>query len=142
MIGHWTLAVALTAVAAGAGCGAERGAAPTDPSVKQARATVDRALTSVADYHGPTAGPRAEPRRLVVFIAADVTNGGIAGVARGVQQAAGVIGWPLRILEGRTSAAARRSALRTAIALRAGGIILANYMANVAPRDGTMVTLR
>jgi ribose transport system substrate-binding protein len=128
MIRHWTLAVALTAVAAGAGCGADRGApAPADPSVKQAHAAVDRALTSAADYHGPTAGPRAQPRRLVVFIAADVTNGGIAGVARGVQQAAGVIGWPMRILEGRTSAVARRGALRTAIALRPGGIILGGF---------------
>jgi ribose transport system substrate-binding protein len=118
----------LTAVAAGAGCGADRGApAPTDPSVKQARAAVDRALTATADYRGPAAGPRAQPRGLVVFIAADVTNGGIAGVARGVQQAAGVIGWPMRILEGRTSAAARRAALRTAIALRPGGIILGGF---------------
>ena len=54
MIRHWTLAVALTAVAAGAGCGSERGApTPTDPSVKHARAAVDRALTATADYRGP-----------------------------------------------------------------------------------------
>ena len=123
MIRHRTLAVALTAVAAGAGCGSDRGApAPTDPSVKRAHLTVDRALASVADFRGPTAGPRAQSRRLVVFIAADVTNGGIAGVARGVQQAAGTIGWPLRILEGRTSPAGRRTVLRTAIALRPGAV--------------------
>jgi ribose transport system substrate-binding protein len=129
MIRHRTLAVAfLTAVAAGAGCGSDRGEpAPTDPSVNRARLSVDRALTSVADFRGPAAGPRAQPPRLVVFVAADVTNGGIAGVARGVQQAAGVIGWPLRVLEGRTSPAGRRSALRTAIALRPGGIILGGF---------------
>lgn len=128
MIRPRALAVAVTMVAAGAGCGAHHGAAgPTDRVVAQARAAVARALTSVAAYRGPRTGPRAEPSRLVVFIAADVTNGGIAGVARGVQQAAGVIGWPLRILEGRTSAAGRRSALRAAIALRPGGIILGGF---------------
>jgi ribose transport system substrate-binding protein len=123
-----SLAVALTAVAAGAGCGSQHGAAaPADSSVEQAQKGVEHATMSVADYRGPPAGPRAQPPRLVVFIAADLTNGGIAGVARGVQQAAAVIGWPLRVLEGRTSPAGRRRALRTAIALRPGGIILGGF---------------
>ncbi|MGZ8471576.1 MAG: substrate-binding domain-containing protein [Gemmatirosa sp.] len=128
MIRQRTLVGALIVAAAGAGCGSNGGApAPTDPAVKRARLAVDRALTSAADFRGPAAGPRAQPRRLVVFIAADVTNGGIAGVARGVQQAAGAIGWPLRVLEGGTSPAGRRSALQTAIALRPGGIILGGF---------------
>jgi ribose transport system substrate-binding protein len=122
------LALALAVLATGAGCGSQNGArAPTDAAVKRSRAAVDRALTSVADFRGPATGQRAQPRRLVVFIAADVTNGGIAGVARGVQQATGAIGWSLRVLEGRTSPAGRRHALRTAIALRPGGIILGGF---------------
>jgi ribose transport system substrate-binding protein len=63
----------------------------------------------------------------VVFIAADLTNGGIAGVARGVQQAARVIGWPLQVLNGQGSPAGHRSALRTAISLHPGGIILGGF---------------
>jgi ribose transport system substrate-binding protein len=122
------LAVALTTVAAGTGCGAHDGAPPrTDAAVQRARASVDRAMTAVAEFRGPAAGPTAQPRRPVVFIAADVTNGGIAGVAHGVQQAAGVIGWPLRILDGQSTPRGRRSALRTAVSLRPGGIILGGF---------------
>ena len=62
-----------------------------------------------------------------MFIAADLTNGGIAGVARGVQQAASRIGWPLRILDGQASAAGHRSALQAAIGLKPGGIILGGF---------------
>jgi ribose transport system substrate-binding protein len=95
--------------------------------VRLADARVQRALTSVEDFKGPIAGPRAQPPRLVVFIAADLTNGGIAGVARGVQQAAREIGWPLRILDGQASPAGHRRALRAAINLRPGGIILGGF---------------
>ena len=70
------------------------------------------------------------PPRLVVFIAADLTNGGIAGVARGVQQAARTIGWPLRILDGQASAAGHRRALQAAIDLKPGGIILGGFDAS------------
>ena len=65
-----------------------------------------------------------------MFIAADLTNGGIAGVARGVQQAARTIGWPLRILDGQASAAGHRRALQAAIDLKPGGIILGGFDAS------------
>jgi ribose transport system substrate-binding protein len=125
------VAVALTACAGVAGCGSHHDAdALSDPVAKRARAAVHSALTSVADFRGPAAGPRAQPRRLVVFIAADLTNGGIAGVAGGVQQAARVIGWPLRILDGEGSPTGHRSALRLAIRLHPGGIILGGFDAS------------
>ena len=44
--------------------------------------------------------PDGAPARLIVFVAADVTNGGIAGVATGVEQAARAIGWPVRVIDG------------------------------------------
>jgi ribose transport system substrate-binding protein len=124
------LTVAFTAVIlAAGGCGGVHRATSvsTDPAVRQAQAGVDRAVSSVADYRGPASGPRAQPPRLVVFIAADLTNGGIAGVARGVQQAARVIHWPLRIIDGQASAAGHRRALQAAIALHPGGIILGGF---------------
>jgi ribose transport system substrate-binding protein len=95
--------------------------------VRRARADVHRHLISLAGYRGPSGGPRAQPPRPVVFVAADLTNGGIAGVARGVQQAARVIGWPLEILDGRASVVGRRRALRQALALRPGGIVLGGF---------------
>src|SRR3954471_13484193 len=79
------------------GCGGSR---PASTPAGNARADVEHALTSLAGYRGPSGGPHAQSRRLVVFVASDLTNGGVAGVARGVQQAARAIGWPLEILDG------------------------------------------
>jgi ribose transport system substrate-binding protein len=123
------LVLALVALAAGTGCGGSKQDPPgsSDPVVKQARAELERAVTSVEDYRGPAAGPRAQPPRVVVFIAADLTNGGIAGVARGVEEAARTIGWPLRVLDGQGSPSGHRSALKAAIRLAPGGIILGGF---------------
>ena len=57
-------------------------------------------------------------------MAADVTDAGIAAVARGVQQAARKIGWPLEIIDGGANAAVERRALLAALRRRPGGIIL------------------
>ena len=127
-----TLAIAFTALGVALGCGGSKDPAPdpSDAAVKQAEVGIERALTSADDYQGPADGPRAQPAALVVFIAADLTNGGIAGVARGVQQATREIGWPLEILDGQASAAGHRSALRAAIDLKPGGIILGGFDAS------------
>jgi ribose transport system substrate-binding protein len=95
--------------------------------VKQAQARVEQAVSSSDDDRGPAAGPQAQPPLLVVFIAADLTNGGIAGVARGVQEATRTVGWPLRILDGQGNPAGHRSALKAAIRLKPGGIILGGF---------------
>jgi ribose transport system substrate-binding protein len=127
--GAQTLVVTLTALVSATGCGgSDHGKrASSDPAVKLAQARVEGGLTSVAAYRGPAGGPRAQRPRLIVFIAADLTNGGIAGVARGVQQAARTIGWPLRIVDGQASPSGHRKALRAAIAVRPGGIILGGF---------------
>jgi ribose transport system substrate-binding protein len=102
-------------------------AAPTDPVVKQARAEVLRQLSPSSAYDGPKAGPRAATGKLIVFVAADISNGGIAGVAQGVQQATAAIGWKLRILDGQASVAGRRRAMQEALALKPDGIILGGF---------------
>jgi ribose transport system substrate-binding protein len=113
-----------------AGCGAshDRGTPPTDPAARRAQADVARALSaSPAGYRGPARGPRAEPGGLVVFVAGDLTNGGIAGAARGVQQAARAIGWQLRILDGQGTTARQARALRAALRLKPTGIVLGGF---------------
>ncbi|MDA0162623.1 substrate-binding domain-containing protein [Solirubrobacter ginsenosidimutans] len=120
----------MIALATVTGCFGSKSRGPSDPTVEQAQKGVERATTSIADYRGPATGSRAQRPRLVVFIAADLTNGGVAGVARGVQQAARTIGWPLRILDGQASKGGHRSALRTAIDLKPGGIILGGFDAS------------
>jgi ribose transport system substrate-binding protein len=111
------------------GCGAthDRGAPPTDPAVRRAQADVARALSSPTGYRGPARGPRAQRGGLVVFVAGDLTNGGIAGAALGVQQAAGAIGWQLQILDGQGTTAGQASALRAALRLKPTGIVLGGF---------------
>jgi ribose transport system substrate-binding protein len=111
------------------GCGGThvRGGRPTDPAVRQAQADVRGAFSSPTGYRGPAHGPRAQRGGLVVFVAGDLTNGGIAGAARGVQQAASAIGWQLQILDGGGTTAGQARALRAALLLKPTGIVLGGF---------------
>jgi ribose transport system substrate-binding protein len=99
----------------------------SDPAVRGAQAVVARALNATGDYRGPLRGPPKQGQGLIVFVAADLTNGGIAGVAEGVAQAARAIGWPLRILDGQGSAQGQTAALRLALTFRPAGVILGGF---------------
>ncbi|EPJ42542.1 hypothetical protein STAFG_0401 [Streptomyces afghaniensis 772] len=47
--------------------------------------------------------------RTIVYVAQTMTNPGVAGAARGVREAARVIGWNVRVIDGQgTPAASRR----------------------------------
>jgi ribose transport system substrate-binding protein len=116
------------------GCGFGKGrAASGDPVVQQAQAAVDSSLTSVRPYRGPPRGLPAQPRAPVVFVAADLSNGGVAGVARGVQEAARAIGWPFQVLDSRASAKGQRRALLAALRQKPGGIVLGGFDAAAQP---------
>ena len=106
------------------GCGGRHHAASSDPGLRRARVTVDAPPPPLSAYRGPSSGPRARPPAPVVFVAADATDEGIAIVARGVQQSATAIGWPLQIVDGQANAQTESQAIRTAVRERPGGIIL------------------
>jgi ribose transport system substrate-binding protein len=122
---------AATIVSAGLvaiGCGAGHDPdAPSDPAVLRAQADVARALSSATGYRGPARGPRAQRGGLVVFVAGDLTNGGIAGAAVGVRQAARAIGWRLQILDGQGTTATQGRVLRAALRLKPTGIVLGGF---------------
>jgi ribose transport system substrate-binding protein len=119
--------IATGLVAAGCGATRARDSAPTDPAVVRAQAEVARGRSSPAEYPGPPPGPRAQSDGLVVFVAGDLTNGGIAGAALGVQQAARAIGWHLQILDGEGSTAGQSRALRAALRRKPAGIVLGGF---------------
>jgi ribose transport system substrate-binding protein len=79
-----------------------------------------------APWTGPTTGPAAQPRKLIVYVSSDQRNGGPQGAGDGALEAAKVIGWDLRILDGQGSVQGRTTALNQAIALKPDGIILGN----------------
>jgi ribose transport system substrate-binding protein len=98
--------------------------AADDAYVAAAKAYIATATAPVTNWTGPTSGPKAQGHKLVVYVSADQRNGGAQGVGDGAQEAAKVLGWDFRVLDGQGSVPARTSALTQAIALKPDGIIL------------------
>ncbi|MGW0711930.1 substrate-binding domain-containing protein [Streptomyces sp. NPDC002643] len=137
-------ALLVTATCALIGC--ERGssddpeASPTGPSgcpSVQARAqeAVTRAEETDADWDGPTSGPEAVSRRTLVYVAQTMTNPGVAGTANGVREAARVIGWTVRVIDGGGTPAGIQSAMSEAVALRPAGIVIGGFDPNSTSRQ-------
>ena len=70
---------------------------PTVPAIaddiSEAKALVKKFAGRKTVWDGPTAGPKALSGKTVVVVAADMKNGGVLGVANGVEEAAAAIGW-------------------------------------------------
>ncbi|UFR06249.1 substrate-binding domain-containing protein [Streptomyces sp. Go40/10] len=126
----------LLAATALAGC--ERGSSheavpsPTGPNgcpavQAEARAAVARAERTDVPWNGPTSGPAAVPGRTIVYVAQTMTNPGVAGVAQGVREAARVIGWKVRVIDGEGTPAGIQAALGEAVALRPSGIVIGGF---------------
>ncbi|MFF9773893.1 substrate-binding domain-containing protein [Streptomyces sp. NPDC013978] len=135
-------AAALLTVAASvvlAGC--ERGSSgDPDPSATgtsgcpaaqaRAEAAVSRAERDDVPWNGPTSGPRAVSGRTLVYVAQTMTNPGVAGAAEGVREAARVIGWNLRVIDGGGTPAGIQAAMSEAVALRPSGIVVGGFDPN------------
>jgi ribose transport system substrate-binding protein len=78
-------------------------------------------------FDGPTTGPKAAEGKTIVVVAADLTNGGILGVANGIQEAAAVIGWDVRVIDGAGSVQGRTAAIGQALALMPDGIVIDGF---------------
>jgi PAS domain S-box-containing protein len=89
----------------------------------------DRGRTSGhSTWDGASSGVPAQTIAApIVFVGADMSNGGIGAIAAGVQQAAKAIGWTLRIVDGKASVKSRTDAMNQAVALKPGGIILGGF---------------
>ena len=98
--------------------------ADDDAGMKAAKDYIAQAAAPVTAWTGPTTGPKAQGKKLVIYVSADQRNGGAQGVGDGAQEAAKALGWDFRILDGQGSVPARTSALTQAIALKPDGIIL------------------
>ncbi len=99
-----------------------------------ADAFTDAAVAKVATlagakskWDGPTSGPKAAASKTIVFVAADMKNGGIVGVSKGVEEAGKAIGWNVRVIDGQGSVSARTAALNQAMALKPDGIVVGGF---------------
>lgn len=78
-------------------------------------------------FDGPTSGPVAAEGKSIVVLAGDLKNGGILGVTTGIEEAAAVIGWDVRVLDGAGSIQGRTGAIGQAMALLPDGIIINGF---------------
>lgn len=92
-----------------------------------ARALVTKYGSRVTSWDGPTTGPRAPRGKKIVVLAADLTNGGVLGVARGVSEAGKAVGWSIKVIDGAGSVAGRSAAFGQALALRPDGIVIDGF---------------
>lgn len=90
----------------------------------EAQQVVANATLPAALWSGPESGPPAAPRKSIAFVAEDLRNGGVVGVAQGVREAAKVMGWHLTIFDARGTPAGRAKALTDALASNPDGLIL------------------
>ncbi|WP_374777711.1 substrate-binding domain-containing protein [Streptomyces sp. NBC_01310] len=129
-----TAAALLTAAAtlvAGCGGGPSTGAGPSQAgcptTLARARTAVQQAENSDASWHGPATGPAAVPGKSIVYVAQTMTNPGVAGVARGLEEAAKTIGWRVRVIDGDGTPAGIQAALSQAVTLKPSGIVIGGF---------------
>ena len=107
-------ALALAAVAS---------SARADALVDEAKAVVEKATARADKWDGPTSGPKAVAKKTVVYVAGDMRNGGILGVAHGLKEAADVLGWTYREIDGQGTVSGQASGLSQAVALKPDAIV-------------------
>jgi len=95
-----------------------------DTLLERADAAVARASEPSAPWTGPRSGPKAQADKRILYIAEDLRNGGVLGVGRGIQEAAGVIGWSVRVIDLQGSAEGRAEGFAKALAQAPDGVIL------------------
>lgn len=98
--------------------------AKADDYVDQAKAYIASVTKPGAPWTGPTTGPKAQGHRLIVFVNYDQRNSGGRAVGEFAGEAAKVIGWDYRVLDGQGTVSGQTAALNQAIALKPDGIIL------------------
>ncbi|GAA3252768.1 substrate-binding domain-containing protein [Streptomyces lavendulae] len=131
-----TLLGAAVALLAGCGGPTPGGGGPSSPgpssagcpaALAKAAAAVRRAESTDATWTGPTTGPAAVPGKNLVYVAQTMTNPGVAGVAKGLQEAADAIGWKVRVIDGGGTPAGIQAALSQAVTLKPSGIVIGGF---------------
>lgn len=95
-----------------------------DDPLAAAKEYIAKVTAPVTEWTGPTSGPKAQGKKTVIYVSTDQRNGGAQGAGDGAAEAAKVLGWDFRIMDGQGSVPARTTAMTQAIALKPDAIIL------------------
>ncbi len=67
--------------------------AQDDATMKAAKDYIATVTAPVTTWTGPTTGPKAQGKKVVVYVSTDQRNGGAQGAGDGAAEAAKVLGW-------------------------------------------------
>ncbi|MBT2451385.1 substrate-binding domain-containing protein [Streptomyces sp. ISL-43] len=125
---------AASTLVTGCGGGPSQTSAAVTPSaagcpavLARAKEAVERAERTDLSWNGPTTGSAAVPGKTIVYVAQTMTNPGVAGVAKGVREAAAAIGWQVRVIDGEGTPAGIQAALSQAVTLKPSGIVIGGF---------------
>ena len=126
------MALGLTACTSGSSESSGTGATAAGDSgcsdvVATAQKAVDAASKSDTPWDGPTTGPKAAEGKTLVYVAQSMTNPGVAGVAKGLQEAAAAIGWNVKVIDGLGTPAGIQSAFSSALTTKPDGIVIGGF---------------
>lgn len=82
-------------------------------------------------WDGPRSGPAGAPGKTIAMVCEDLRNGGILGVAQGIQEAAGVMQWQVQVFDAGGTPAGRDKAAADALTSALDGLILVGADAKV-----------
>lgn len=85
---------------------------------------VEQAIESSPTWDGPIEGPKLVANKKIIFVASDLRNGGVYGVAKGISEAISNLDWQLRFIDSRGSEIRQGAGLREAISFEPDAIIL------------------
>jgi len=102
----------------------EHGSGTASPSLADMQQVVAKARGRVAHWDGPVIGPPGRPGMTIAVICEDLRNGGVLAVARGIGEAADVMGWRVRMLDAHGTPEGRLQKIAAALAMKPDGAVL------------------
>jgi ribose transport system substrate-binding protein len=102
-----------------------------DDFLAKAKEATAIATAPSGPWAGPSTGPKAQEGKSVIYVSNDQRVASVSSVGKAVEEAAGVIGWKYRLIDGGGTTAGVSTALSQAIALKPDGIVLGGV--DIAP---------
>ncbi|TPI41466.1 substrate-binding domain-containing protein [Mesorhizobium sp. B3-1-6] len=102
-----------------------------DAFLQKAKELTAIATAPSGPWTGPTTGPKAVVGKSIIYLSNDQRVASVSAVGKGVEEAAGAIGWKYRLIDGGGTTAGVSTALSQAIALKPDGIVLGGV--DIAP---------
>ncbi|MBI3283337.1 MAG: substrate-binding domain-containing protein [Burkholderiales bacterium] len=93
--------------------------------LSRANAKVARAASLKNRWEGPVEGPRLQKKKKIVFIAADMSDAGIASVFNGMREASSGAGWETLFIDCRGRCNQGAAIVSQALDMKPDGIVLA-----------------